>query len=195
MIKLLFIYFSFFCCHCFAQKKPLFHSWHFSASNNHSALPFHSFSRLAYKDLNPGFSFGPNKSIFHSKNTVLGLRVHYFNLQKVQHSISISAELGYSLTLPAGFFITPNIGIGVMQAFSPGKVFKLNDEGEYVTKRNFGRTQVLLFINERLEKQITNKGKRAFLSYQQSLQAPFINEYVPLLPFNSLSVGLSIPIF
>lgn len=195
MKKLFVLCFSFFCCQCFAQKKPLFNSWHFSVSNNHSSLPFHSFTKLAYKDFNPGFSFGPNKNIFHSQKAFLGLRVYYFNLQKVQHSITISAEAGYQIKLPAGFYFYPNIGAGVMQAFTEGKTFELDSEGDYSKKTNYGRTQVVVILNERLEKRITTKGHSIFLTYQQSLQAPFIKEYVPLLPFNSLSLGVSISNF
>ncbi len=193
MKRLAFLCTSFLSCVCFAQEKKLFTSWQAAVSNNHSAIPFASFSRLAYKDFNPGFSFGPSKNIFHSKHVFLGLRLHYFHLQKVQHCVAFAGEAGYKIELPAGFSFQPNLGAGVMQAFPEGKLFKLNSEGEYVRKRNLGRTQILLLLNERLEKKITSKGLTAFLAYQQILQAPFINEYVPLLPFNSLLIGISIP--
>ena len=180
---------------CFAQEKKLITSWQAGVSNNHSAKPFASFSSLAYEDVNPGFSFGPNKNIFHSRHVFLGLRFHYFRLQKVQHSVAIAGEAGYKFQLPAGFSLQPNLGAGIMQAFPEGKLFKLNSEGAYMQKRNLGRTQFLLLLNEKLEKKVTSKGHTVFLIYQQSLQAPFINEYVPLLPFNSLCIGISFPNF
>jgi hypothetical protein len=32
-----------------------------------------------------------------------------------------------------------------------------------------------------------------FLQYTQQLQAPFINSYVPLLPYNTIALGFAVP--
>ena len=34
---------------------------------------------------------------------------------------------------------------------------------------------------------------KVFSTYQQQIQMPFVKSYVPILPYNSLIVGVSIP--
>ena len=177
------------------QDKKSIDACQFSISNNHSSKPFSSLGRILVKDFNPGFSLGPQINLSKNQRLALELKLQYFYLQKVQHSISLSSSIGYRIGLPGDFFVYPSIGVGITQSVHAGLIMKLGANGQYDKSGDWGRTQFLFLLNERIGKKLSSKGHTMFIAWQQTVQTPFIKEYVPLLPFNSLSLGVTIPHF
>ena len=178
-----------------AQQHKLNH-YSIAFTTLHTAFPFSSFSALFVKEFHPGFQVGTG---FNWKTREkhdwfqtfdFGYSYHRF----LQHSFALYSELGYRYKFLKTFSASARLGAGYLHALPVGKIYKLNDEGNYVKKTNFGRPQVMAGFSLELNKKITTSGHAVFLAYQQRLQLPFIKSYVPLLPSNILMAGVKIPV-
>ncbi|MGZ5304719.1 MAG: hypothetical protein ACXWDO_11440, partial [Bacteroidia bacterium] len=67
-----------------------------------------------------------------------------------------------------------------------------NSDGVYVRKPNYGKPEAMGSIAVGAGYKI-NDGVRIFTNYQFWLQAPFIKQYVPVLPNTALHLGISYP--
>jgi hypothetical protein len=72
----------------------------------------------------------------------------------------------------------------------------MQEHGTYKNAKGIGRGQALILLSTGAEYVLSksNMTPSVFLHYRQQLQTPFINSYVPLLPYNGLALGLSFPI-
>ncbi len=187
-------------CLCFflkapAQKHQLNH-YSIAFTTMHTAFPFKSFSALFVKEFHPGFQVGTGfnwktrekHDWFQTFN--FGYSYHRF----LQHSFALYSELGYRYKFLKTFSTSAQLGAGYLHALPVGKIYKLNDEGNYIKKTNLGRPQAMAAFSMELSKKITASGVAVLLTYQQRLQLPFIKSYVPLLPSNILMAGIKIPV-
>jgi hypothetical protein len=72
-------------------------------------------------------------------------------------------------------------------------VFELS--GETIKGKKFaGRSQFTFNAAIAAEKQINKQGLMIGLLYKQKIQTPFVNNYVPLLPYNSMMISVAIPL-
>ena len=192
--KMIPIAFMFFFNNAFSQKHELKHL-SVAFTTLHTAFPFGSFSKLVTEDLHPGFEIGTgfnwsNKTKHDWFQTIqFGYSYHRF----IQHSLALYSEGGYRYKFQKSFFAEAKIGAGYLHAIPVGKIFKLQNDGNYEKKVNIGRPQALIALSLGIHKRISPSGKAVFLQYQQRLQLPFIKSYVPLLPTNMLMVGVKIP--
>jgi len=73
------------------------------------------------------------------------------------------------------------------------RLFELNQETmEYEQKKNYGRFQVTAGLELDFNYKIVREEKNPislFLGYNFWVQAPFVNEYVPILPYTSINLG------
>src|SRR4051812_39691117 len=174
-----------------AQKHKLDH-YSIAVSNLHTNLPFKSFSSLIAKEYHPGFEmstgFNWNEKPMH--NWYQEFQLGYTYQRWVQHSICIYTSIGYRHKIAKGFTADISIGAGYLHAISDSKLFKLQHDGSYKKKFNWGRPQAMAALTIGIGKTFSN-GKSIFLRYQQRLQTPFIKSYVPVLPANLLLAGVS----
>lgn len=172
---------------------------YFKIGNNHSALPFARFSKLAYKNFH--FSYELGKS-FTLKQNEKGLwfqtaNVGYFKHKFVQSGILLYSENGYQRNITEAFGINTKLGLGYMHAFTATAIVKQNSQGDYEVKADYGKPQAIfafsLGVSRSLIKRVSNAPKIT-LDYQIRMQTPFVKSYVPLLPYNVLKIGLSFPL-
>jgi hypothetical protein len=177
-----------------AQKNRFDH-YSVAFTNLHTNLPFQSFTGLFTKEFHPGLEIStgfkwkekPKHDWFQEFS--FGYSYHRW----VQHSIAIYTSACYRYKFPKRFYSDVSIGAGYLHAIADSKIFKLQSDGNYKKKFNWGRPQVMAGLSIGIGKSFSN-GKAVFLKYQQRLQAPFIKSYVPLLPENMMHIGLTIPV-
>jgi len=90
------------------------------------------------------------------------------------------------------------IGAGYGAAFEGGAVLKLNKDGVYETRSKFSpRSQFVILLQAgiiyRLKKDIA-QSMAITLHAKTMIQGPFVKKYVPLLPINSIELGVLIPL-
>ena len=178
----------------FGQKRP--GEWSIAVMNAHTAKPFASFSGLLYRDWHPGFEAGRffNWNAKKNHEWFQTLNAGYFYHRWVQHTISLYSQLGYRHKLPFHFAGGAKIGVGYMHAIADSKVYKIDAETGLKKKRNLGRPQGMASFSLELQRKISENDRQIFLEYQQRLQFPFVKNYVALLPYNILMVGVKIPV-
>jgi hypothetical protein len=193
-ISLLLILLCIIACSSAQQHKRDHYSLAFTTM--HTDFPFGSFSDLFTKEFHPGFELGTGFN-WRSKSKhdwTQDFKFGYSYHRWVQHSIVLYTESGYRYKFQKGFSADAKIGAGYLHAIPVGKVFKLQEDGEYKKKTNLGHPQAMASFSAGVSKSIPGSGMAVFLNYQQRLQFPFIKSYVPLLPSNYLMIGVTIPI-
>ncbi|MBD0349778.1 MAG: hypothetical protein ICV65_01350, partial [Flavisolibacter sp.] len=76
-------------------------------------------------------------------------------------------------------------------------VLKLNEQGEYKNVKGIGRGQAIVNLTFGAHYKINLQSSKPLtlsLQYQQRLQTPFVKSYVPFLPYNSLQLGVRLPL-
>lgn len=188
----------FFATFLFAQtsKNPKQRYYQVAVSNSHSDRPFGSFSSLFYKNFHPGLDIGYG-SVLKNKNNhqwLLEIHLSYMFHRWVQHNIALYGDVGYRHKITASWSAAMKVGTGYQHSIPDSKMFRITEEG-IQEKKNLGRSQVIgnfgLSISKDLEPPF---GAQIFMEYQQRIQAPFIKEYVPVLPYNNLLLGVTIPV-
>lgn len=179
-----------------------------SVFNNQTTLPVGMKLGITESPVHPGISIGTSylwqdKSRHLLQQTAtLGYYYHRYS----QHGIQLYTELQCRYTRLKWLQPEAGAGLGYLHAISDLEQFKLNSSGEYEKKRNFGRPQVMvsthigLFIP--LKKNTANTActmcrnsatyavqNGVFVRYQFWLQAPFVKNYVPMLPNTALHIG------
>jgi hypothetical protein len=171
-----------------------FNHYSLAFTNNHSAFPFSSFSSLVTGEWHPGFEIGTgfNWSEHKKHDWYQDFKLGYFNHQFVQHGIPLYTNFGYRYKFSKHFNAQAGLGAGMLFSIPDHKRYKLNSDGNYEA-HNKVRLQGMFVFNVGagykffLEKQ---HPLEAFLTYQQRIQTPYVPSYVPLLPYNSLMLGV-----
>lgn len=169
-------------CYCQDHTRPV---W-LTIFTNGTTLPY----APTLSPIHPGFTAGTHFTL--GKNFYQTARVGYFFHRFAQHGIMLFTETGYKYSRPSGWFATGRFGAGYLHSFPHTDIFKLNDQGVYEKKRNWGRPQFMpsltLSTGFSLEKKF-NIPVEIFVDYQVWFQLPFVNQYVPVLPNVSLHLG------
>ena len=167
----------------------------FSVSNSHTARPFGSFTSLLYRDFHPGAEIG-FESTSKNKNRRVWFyeaRLGYMFHQWVQHNVALFANVGYRHELLPSWFGEVKLGGGYQHSISNSKVYEISADG-LRKKRNLGRSQAIANFSIALSKKLLPASDNyLFLEYRQQVQTPFIKEYVPVLPYNTMLVGVKFP--
>lgn len=71
--------------------------------------------------------------------------------------------------------------------------FKQDDNGDWNQVKVPSRSQGMLSLSMGIDRTVGKKNNKMFVRYQNLLQTPFVPGYVPLLPYNVLHLGISIP--
>jgi hypothetical protein len=184
-----------FCSSVQAQNK---HHLSFAVTNNASSYPFQYMAGYFENPLHPGFELGYGKTSGRKKHHEWfgELKLGYFYHQFVQHGIPIYFNGGYRYHFSHRFSMDAAIGAGYLHSIATTDVLKLED-GEYVNAKGIGRPQIMVAVtfgagyNVKMDK---TDSLRIFLQYQARAQLPFNDDYVPILPYNQIALGFSIPI-
>lgn len=179
-----------------AQRQARFVS--VAVTNHHSAYPFSSFANLFKKEFHPGveFGYGFNWKTAPKHDWYQTFKAGYFYHRFVQHAIPLSTQLGYRYKLNP-FQLSAALGAGYLHSIPATAVLQLSDDGTYEKAKGIGRGQALFNFTLGAQYIIYKQKQRPisiFLDYQQQVQTPFIQSYVPLLPYNSIAFGISVPL-
>lgn len=165
-----------------------------SVFNIGSQFPGSGYLGVFTTPVHPGISVGteytynanPKHQWFQTAN------IGYFFHQYAQHGIQLYSEIGYRYWVKNGLYFGPQLGVGYLHSIPEAQVFKLNKEGKYERKTNFGRPQFMADFELQIGYEFRKERPVAiFLSYQFFMQMPFVNEYVPILPGAALHIGVS----
>jgi hypothetical protein len=164
-------------------------------TNNHSAFPFSSFSNLVTGEWHPGFEAGTgfNWSEKKKHDWFQDFRVGYFYHQFVQHGIPLYTTFGYRYKFSERWNAQAGIGAGYFHSIPDQQRFKLNENGDYEKLGGIGRGQAMIVFNLSAGYRFNLDKKHSFevfTTYQQRIQTPFVPSYVPLLPYNTLMIGV-----
>ena len=177
----------------YAQKKKYIGLTFF---NTQTDIPFGKFAGLFKDALHPGleFRFGKNISTKKNHDWFREWRLAYFYHRYVQSGIPLYFDMGYRRHFIRHFEAETSIGAGVMRSIPGTQVFNQNDVGEWHALKLKGRWQLIatyeIGIGYTLNPQ-ASRPLQIFSVYQQRIQFPFVNSYIPLLPYNSFMIGVS----
>lgn len=167
--------------------------------NTQTDLPFGKFAGLFYKAFHPGVevAYGRNFSVKKKHDWYYDIRLAYFYHRFVQHGIPLYSNLGYRYKFNNRWSVSAETGAGYLHSIPATAQFRLNEEGEYKPDKGIGRMQVNACIAIGGGYKLTPASPsslKLFFSYQQRLQLPFVKSYVPLLPYNSVLIGVAKPV-
>jgi hypothetical protein len=167
--------------------------------NTASAYPFAQFGKLLKGVEHPGLEigYGFNWKTKNKHDWFQEIKVSYFYHRFVQHAIPLYTDIGYRYKLSHSLSAQVALGAGYMQSIPATAKLKLSSNGEYKNDRGVGRSQAIAVLNLGIGYRIhpaSKKSLKVFMTYQQFLQTPFVNAYVPILPYNSLMIGCGIPL-
>jgi hypothetical protein len=167
--------------------------------NTGSAYPFSQFAKLLSGIEHPGIEigYGFNWKTKSKHDWYQEFKLSYFYHRFVQHGIPLYTDIGYRYKFSNALSAQVALGAGYMQSIPATAKLKLSDNGEYKNDKGIGRSQVLAAANFSIGYAIhpsAKKSAKVFITYQQFLQTPFVKAYVPILPYNSLLIGCSIPL-
>jgi len=166
-------------------------------TNTHSAYPFASFGKLFSGPYHPGAEagYGFNWKRKAKHDWYQSFKLGFFHHRFVQTAIPLYTQIGYRYKPHNRIHFNTALGAGYLHSIPATAILKRNSQGEYEKAKGIGRPQALL--NFAVGTRYVLKGAKApaiFLQYTQQLQLPFINSYVPLLPYNSVALGVSVPL-
>ncbi|HEX8333526.1 MAG TPA: hypothetical protein VF622_12940 [Segetibacter sp.] len=170
-----------------------------AVTNHNSAMPFSKFGGLFQPPLHPGFevAYDFNWKTRKKHDWFQSVKVGYFYHRFVQHGIPLYTTFGYRYKFSKAWSAESSLAAGYMHSIPATAKFKLNEAGEYENNKGIGRMQAIAAFNVGASHTITNSSTKSvtvFTLYQQRLQFPFINNYVPLLPYNTLMIGVRSPL-
>lgn len=119
-------------------------------------------------------------------------QVAYHYHRYVNHSVHLYSETGYLFYLPPKWDLEGRIGLGYLQAISDTPTFELKD-GVYHNKNTWGRAQFTAGATIGIGYSL-RQDWRIFIQSQFYIQAPFVREYVPLLPNHAFHLGFQFPL-
>lgn len=172
---------------------------YFKFGNSHSALPFSRFSKLLYQEFHTSYELGKRFTL-KEKNKYQWFQtanLGYFRHKFVQSGILLYSENGIARTFKNTTFVNAKLGLGYYHMFTGTEITKQNSNGAYEIKRDWGRPQALITLGFAVERSLVknvSSAPKVILDYQIRMQTPFVKSYVPLLPYNSLKIGISFPL-
>ena len=168
---------------------------YFESGNAITALPFIGAPQLFHSNYHPFITVGgawvwKEKGKHAWEQTV---NIGYIYHRYVQHSIPLFTETIYRLNTGKTFALRAHMGVGYLHSIPGTDRFLLNEDGEYEKITNLGRPQAMAKISfSGLFK--VRKNFSLSLNYGVLMQGPFVQSYVPLLPYNTIQVGVQTPL-
>ena len=168
-------------------------------SNNVTGLPVSSYPSLFYSNLNPGAEIGLSRQFNTNQKHQWHLsgNIGFFYHRFIQTGIKIYPSIHYHYQVNPKFKIESSIDLGYLMAINNVAVLELGEDGFYENKPlNKARSQFMAGF--RIGASYHPSGDPAGIAYTCAfgtfMQGPYVSGYVPLLPYNTFSVGLELPI-
>lgn len=168
-------------------------------SNNVTGMPLSAYPSLFYSNFHPGLDAGIQHRLNSSEKHQwavsgnLGLFYHRF----IQTGVKIYPGLDYAYVLNPHWKIEASLDLGYIMAFNNVAVLELQDDGNYESQ-TLGRMRSQFMVGWRIGASYTPSADPYGISYTMAfgtfLQGPYVSGYVPLLPYNSFSLGIDMPI-
>jgi hypothetical protein len=173
-----------------AQSHFFTKDWTFSVFNNAIALPLSGKAGIVHTPVHFGATVGkihawnnnPHHQIYQTFTTGI------FYQQYVQTGLQVYSAFNYRYQTGFNLGFEAHLGAGYIHAFRDLQQFKLNENGEYEKKKNWGRPGLMIPAEIAFSYKI-NEYWRPFIGYQMWFQTPFSKEYIPVLPNTSLHLG------
>jgi len=169
-------------------------------SNNVTSYPVLGYQQLLYSQLHPGLEVFKNWKLNKNDKSIVAFQINagFFYHRFVQTAIRVYPSLSYSRWLGKRFNLGAGLGAGYCHSFVGNDVFILNSEGVYEKKSSLkGRPQYIVSLEIGGSYNIYKEnpdGIRIFFAFKTFLQGTFVPGYVPVLPVNSLFIGVSLPL-
>lgn len=177
-----------------AQKSQVYS---ISVTNNATAFPYGILKGYFTAPVHPGIELGWNQTLSKKKkhDWFRGVHVGYFYHRFVQHGIPLYVDYGYRYKAGKAFQASAALGAGYFHSIPAVEVLK-NENGEYRNAKGIGRPQAMVAFTLGAGYTIPVKDQplTLFINYQVRLQTPFVKSYVPVLPYNQVAVGASLPL-
>ncbi len=174
----------------FAQRKIT--QVTFETGNAVTAMPFVGAPQLFYTNYHPFTTVGA-RLVWKEKGKHAweqGFNLGYLYHRFVQHSLPLITEIIYRYDFNVSWSMRAHFGIGYLHSIPGSDRFRLNDQGEYEKIKNLGRAQAGVKFSVSAAYAI-NKEVVLTLNYGVLGQMPFVKSYVPLLPYNSIQLGIA----
>ncbi len=167
--------------------------------NTGTAYPFSQFGKLVSGIEQPGIElgYGFNWKSKDKHDWYQEIKLGYFYHRFVQHAFPLYTSIGYRYKFSQQWSAQLALGAGYLHSIPATAKLKLSADGEYKNNIGIGRAQLMAALNFGVGFILHTSGRRPlkiFTNYQQFFQAPFVKAYVPILPYNSLLIGGSIPL-
>jgi hypothetical protein len=167
-------------------------------SNNITGLPVSSYPDLFTSNFHPGIDVGlsyplnenPKHQISASGN--IGFFYHRF----IQTGIKLYPSFDYTFVPNTKWNFFFSLDLGYLLAFENVDVFELQENGNYEAAALLKARSQFMFgyrIGASFKPGNLEEGIRYLLSFGTFLQGPYVSGYVPLLPYNSFTVGVELP--
>ncbi|MCC5916816.1 MAG: hypothetical protein JJU02_05750 [Cryomorphaceae bacterium] len=156
-----------------------------------AALPFSGVETLLTDVYRPyvevGYGWALRQREHHS--FWFDVNLGYFNHRFIQQALPLMASLQYNYHFNQKISAFSSLNAGYIHAFPHEGRFILNDQGDYEKKKSLGRPQIGFGLSLGGDYQLDDRFS-VQLSYTVLMQAPFVNTYVPLLPYGILQIGM-----
>jgi hypothetical protein len=167
--------------------------------NAASAYPFSKLGNLVTEVSQPGIeaSYGFNLKTKSRNDWYQQLKFGWLYHRFVQNAFSLYTNVGYRYKFSPHWSAHAAIGAGYLHSIPATAKLKLNNNGEYKNDKGIGRAQAMAVLNFSpgyIPHPMGARPLKIFITYQQLIQTPFVKAYVPILPYNSLLIGASIPL-
>ncbi len=162
--------------------------------NNGTFMPGKGKLGIWSTPLHPGISIGRHFQYSAGKKYRLfqTAKLGYFYHQNAQHGIQAYTELAYRYRFTQDWYAEPRLGAGYLLSIPAIQVFEFNN-GAYREQAFKGRHQFMGGLTLNIGYSFQRSCKipiDGFVGYQFWVQSPFVNKYVPVLPNNSVQLGV-----
>jgi hypothetical protein len=172
-----------------------------SLSNNTTGLPIIAYPDVFYTQFHPGLDVTYSQAVNKDAKNRLFVNgtLGYYHHQFVQDLVRIFPSFTYERLLSDRAFLQAGIGGGYGLSFEGKNAFKLLDDGTYERKGFYGaRSQYLIALEfgfvYSLFKDSSSQPQLTF-QLKSFMQGTYVKSYVPLLPLNSVNLGIRFPLY
>ncbi len=164
-------------------------------STHQPSLPGQNIDQLFSSPFHPGLTVGTNFSLNQDSTHQLleTAKLGYFYHEYNQQALQLYSEFSYRLRFHAQLQGVVRVGAGYLHSFPRLSAYTATPRGDYRERSNWGRPQLMLTTSIGLQYFISST-TRLFVEYQGWGQYPFVQQYVPLLPYTAFHIGLHLPL-
>jgi hypothetical protein len=181
----------------FAQKRNV----GFLLSNNVTSFPATGYLKVFYSQFHPGIDFFTGWKINKKEKNQFWLMADaggYYH-RFVQTAIRLYATVNYQNVINPRLNLFAGCGGGYLHSIETEATLKMNDEGVYeVISKITGRPQMLIAIDLGASyalKKDDIRSLRLQVNIRTYVQGTYVKGYVPFLPLNNFSIGISKPFY